>query len=243
MEEKINIPKEKQPIYTKPQDTQKQTISKPAEEPPKAVLEKPEEKTKNEVAKVPEEPITEDEARKRFLELFKKDNPEENKTIAEKGRELLNITSMANLMTNEEFVKEFQEVQKKQIIDDLKEQGKLDAIKSAAKKQENRNIRNAAFYNAFKPFFKNFMGIDEHFGLIPMIVTVLIFYIPYILISLVLTVVEYTFTGINNIFEAITKFQKPAKALCLTVLWIVFTIAIVLSLLYGAQALFGFKII
>lgn len=188
--------------------------------------------------------LTEEEAQKKFLQIVKENTKDDaNKSIAEKGREILNITSMSNLLTNEEFVKDYQEVQKKQIIEDLKREGKIDAIKSAAKKQENRNLRNLAFYNAFKPFFENFMGIDESFGLIPMILTVLIFYVPYILISLVLTVVEYAFTGINKIFAAISQFKKPAKALCLTILWIAFTIAIVLGLIYGAQRLFHFKII
>lgn len=189
-----------------------------------------------------EQKITEKEAQKKFYDLVKNSDTQE-KTITEKGRDILNISSMANLMTNEDFIKDFQEVQRKQIINDLKQQGKIDAIKNAAKKQENRNLRNTAFYNAFKPFFENFMGIKEPFGLIPMIVTVLIFYVPYIIISLVLTVIKYAFVGINEIFSAIALFKKPAKALCLTILWIAFTISICLALLYGAQALFDFKII
>lgn len=187
--------------------------------------------------------ITEKEAQKRFLDLVRNKSNTEGKSIVEQGKELLNVSSMANLMTNDDFVNQYQEEQKKQIIKDLKEQGKLDAIKKAAEKQTNRNLRNDAFYNAFKPFFENFMGIKTAFGLIPMIITVLIFYAPYILLSLVMTVLKFTFKGINEIFAAILEFKKPAKALCLTLLWLAIAICIVLAVIYGAQALFGFKII
>lgn len=191
----------------------------------------------------PEEPITEREAQKKFLELVQKKGASEEKSIIEQGKELLNVASMSNLMTNEEFVQAYQEEQKKQIIKDLKEQGQLDAIKKASEKQTARNLRNDAFYRAFKPFFKNFMGIDDAFGLIPMIISVLIFYAPYLMLSLVMTVLKFTFKGINEIFAAILEFKKPAKALCMTLLWLGLGICIILALIYGAQALFNFKII
>lgn len=190
-----------------------------------------------------EEVITEKEAQKKFLELVKNKSNTEGKTLVEQGKELLNVSSMANLMTNEEFVQAYQEEQKKQIIKDLKEQGQLDAIKKASEKQTARNLRNDAFYKAFKPFFDNFMGIKDAFGLIPMIITVLVFYAPYILLSLVMTVLKFTFKGINEVFAAILEFKKPAKALCLTLLWLAISVCIILALIYGAQALFNFKII
>lgn len=205
---------------------------------PKMELQKAEDKK----PVVQEEEMPEKEAQRKFLELVKQQD-NSGKSLAEQGREILNISSMANLVTNEEFVQQYQEEQKKQIIKDLKEQGKLDAIKKAAEKQTNRNLRNDAFYNAFKPFFENFMGIRVAFGLIPMIITVLIFYAPYLLLSLVMTVLKFTFKGINEVFSAILEFKKPAKALCLTVLWTSIAVAIVLALIYGAQAIFNFKII
>lgn len=186
---------------------------------------------------------TEVAAQKKFLELVKNGSNPEGKTMVEVGKELLNVASMSNLMTNEEFREAYQEEQKKQIINELKEQGKIEAIKNGAKKQENRNLRNDSFYKAFKPFFKNFMGIDEAFGLIPMLVSVLFFYIPYIIISLVITVIKYTFIGVNQIFSAVTEFKKPAKNLCMIIIWLAIAIGIVLALIYGAQALFKFKII
>lgn len=188
-----------------------------------------------------EETITEREAQRKFLELVKSKSNSEGKSLAEQGKELLNVTSMANLMGNEDFVKSYQEEQKKQIINDLKEQGKLDAIKKASEKQTARNLRNDAFYKAFKPFFENFMGIKEAFGLFPMIITVIIFYTPYILLSLVMTVLKFTFTGINEVFAAILEFKKPARALCMTLLWLAISICIVIALIYGAQYLFNFK--
>ena len=241
---------EQQNNITEDKKTQTQTISKPqgvVQVQQKLVVNKQisteNNINKSEMKENNKDTLTEEEAKKKFLELVKNNSDDSGKTLMEKGRELLGISSMANLMLSDEFINDYQEVQKKQIIDDLKNQGKLDAIKNSAKRQENRNIRNNAFYNAFKPFFENFMGIKESFGLIPMLVTVIIFYIPYLLISLCMTIVEYTFKGVNKIFAAIIEFKKPAKHLCSIILWLSISIVIILALIYGIQALFHFKII
>lgn len=189
-----------------------------------------------------ESDLTEEEFQKKFRELITtNNNSNDERPIMERAKELFGVSSLANLMLNPDFMKAYQEEQQKQMISELKQDGKIEAIKESAKKQENRNLRNAAFYNAFKPFFQDFWGIKEAFGLIPMIVTVVIFYTPYLLISLVVTTIQYIFIGVNKIFSAVMEFKKPAKNLCFIVIWTAIAVAVVLGLIYGAQAIFHFK--
>lgn len=158
--------------------------------------------------------------------------------IKELAKDLTYLAGASNLQKNDDFKSAYEEALGKQLIEDLKDEGKRQAIANAAKKQETKNIRAQSFYDGCKPIF-DLLGIEKAYGLFPMIVTVALLMIPFLLVSLV----RFVFNSINSIATAIAGFKKPAFWLCTTVLCLVITAAVVLAALWGIDSLFGTHII
>lgn len=162
----------------------------------------------------------------------------EGKDIKGMARDLTYLAGASNLQANEEFKDRYQEVLGEQLLEDLKSEGKREAIREAARKQEAKNIRAQAFYNGCKPIF-SLLGIDEAFGLVPMIITVTLLMIPFLIVSLI----RFVINSVNSIFTAIAGFKKPAFWLCSIVVCLVITALIVLAALWGIDSVFGTHIL
>lgn len=158
--------------------------------------------------------------------------------IKELAKDLTYLAGASNLQADEDFTQAYQEELGKQLIEDLKDEGKRQAVVNAARKQESKNIRAQSFYNGCKPIFE-LLGIQEAYGLIPMVVTVVLLLIPFLVVSLV----RFVFNSINSIATAVAGFKKPAFWLCTTVLYITITAAVVLAALWGIDSIFGTHII
>lgn len=158
--------------------------------------------------------------------------------IKELARDLTYLAGASNLQGNDDFKLAYEQELAKQLIDDLKDEGKRQAVINAARKQESKNIRAQSFYNGCKPIFE-LLGIQEAYGLIPMIVTVILLMLPFLVVSLV----RFVFNSINSIATAIAGFKKPAFWLCTIVLCITITAAVVLAALWGIDSIFGTHII
>lgn len=240
-----NFEKSEEDVENKqPQEDIEEPISQPEPVKNEVVVKKQSEtvstnQTNNQNNNPPE--VDNNYVKNQFLNLAK-DGIDKSKTASEQGKELLNIASMASLFTNNEFIEEYQKQQKATIIKDLKDTGKAEAIKNAAKKQEARNLRNAALFNAFKPFFKGFMHQEDPFGLIPMGLCILIFFPVYLIITLILGTIRYTLEKINDVFTALAGFTKPAQAIGTTAVVIALCGALILGLLYALQLIFGWAI-
>ena len=158
--------------------------------------------------------------------------------IKELAKDLTYLAGASNLQTDEDFTQAYQEELGKQLIEDLKDEGKRQAVVNAARKQESKNIRAQSFYNGCKPIFE-LLGIEQAYGLMPMIVTVILLMLPFLAVSLV----RFVFNSINSIATAVAGFKKPAFWLCTTVLCITITAAVVLAALWGIDSIFGTHII
>lgn len=158
--------------------------------------------------------------------------------IKELAKDLTYLAGASNLQTDEDFTQAYQEELGKQLIEDLKDEGKRQAVVNAARKQESKNIRAQSFYNGCKPIFE-LLGIQEAYGLIPMVVTVILLMLPFLVVSLV----RFIFNSINSVATAVAGFKKPAFWLCTTVLCITITAAVVLAALWGIDSIFGTHII
>ena len=158
--------------------------------------------------------------------------------IKELAKDLTYLAGASNLQTDEDFTQAYQEELGKQLIEDLKDEGKRQAVVNAARKQESKNIRAQSFYNGCKPIFE-LLGIQEAYGLIPMVVTVVLLMLPFLVVSLV----RFIFNSINSVATAVAGFKKPAFWLCTTVLCITITAEVVLAALWGIDSIFGTHII
>ena len=159
------------------------------------------------------------------------------KDIKSLTRDLTYMKGASDLQSNEKFTSNYQKVLAEQLIKDLQDEGKRAAIQQAAKKQEARNIRNQAFYDGCRPVFK-MLNIDEAYGLVPMILTVVVLMLPFLGISFV----RFVINSINSLFTAISKFAKPAFWICTIAIVAMLVIAAAIGLLYLIDAMFGTQI-
>lgn len=148
--------------------------------------------------------------------------------IKELARDLTYMKGASDLQGDESFKKDYQEELAKQMIKDLQDEGKRAAIQQTAKKLEEKNIRNKAFYESYEPLFK-LLSIEKAYGLVPMIVTVVVVMVPFLILSFA----RFIFNGTNSLFVAIGKFAKPAFLICTTVL----IVAIAATALVGLMGL------
>lgn len=162
---------------------------------------------------------------------------DEGKEIKDLAKDLTYLKGASDLQTDDDFRAVYQQELGKQLVSDLKDEGKRQAVVNAARKQEARNIRSQTFYDSMKPIFKT-LGIDSPFGLIAMVITSVLLMIPYLMISLVMFVIN----SINGIFTAIAKFSKPAMWICGIIVCLAITAGVVLSILYGVDVVFGTNI-
>lgn len=158
--------------------------------------------------------------------------------IKELARDLTYLKGASDLQADETFKQDYQDELAKQMIRDLQDEGKRAAIQQTAKKAEEKNIRNQAFYDGYAPLFE-LLGIKKAYGLIPMIVTVVVVMIPFLILSFA----RFIFNGLNSLFEAISKFVKPAFWLCTTLLIIAITVAGLVGLMALSDLIFGTQII
>lgn len=162
----------------------------------------------------------------------------EGKDIKGMARDLTYLAGASNLQGNDEFKDKYQEVLGEQLLKDLEDEGKREAIKEAARKQEAKNIRAQAFYDGCKPIF-SLLGIEQAFGLMSMIITVGLLMIPFLIVSLI----RFVINSVNSIFTSIAGFKKPAFWLCTIVVCLVITALIVLAALWGVDSVFGTHIL
>lgn len=188
----------------------------------------------------PEEnvPMVADNTVQAGLELAIGKTIQEGKEIKDLAKDLTYLKSASDLQSNDTFKEVYQAELGKQLVADLKDEGKRQAVVNAARKQEAQNIRSQAYYDSVEPIFKT-LGIDKPFGLIAMIVTSILLMIPYLVVSLVMFIIN----SINNIFTAIAKFSKPAMWICGAIVCLAITAAVVLSVLYGVDVVFGTNIL
>ena len=158
--------------------------------------------------------------------------------IKDLAKDLTYLAGASNLQGNDDFRSAYEQELGKQLIEDLKDEGKRQAVVNAARKQESKNIRAQSFYDGCKPIFE-LLGIQEAYGLLPMIITVILLMIPFLLVSLV----RFVFNSINSIATAVAGFKKPAFWLCSIVLCLTITAAVVLAALWGVDSLFGTHIL
>ena len=158
--------------------------------------------------------------------------------IKDLAKDLTYLAGASNLQGNDDFRNAYEQELGKQLIEDLKDEGKRQAVINSARRQESKNIRAQSFYNGCKPIFE-LLGIQEAYGLMPMIVTVILLMIPFLVVSLI----SFVFNSINSIATAIAGFKKPAFWLCTTILCIVVTAVVVLAALWGMDSLFGTHIL
>lgn len=185
-----------------------------------------------------EQPVLQqDEVQENFKKALQK-TAEETKDIKDLARDLTYIKGASDLQGNATFTEEYNAELGRQLLKGLADEGKKEAIKAAARKQEAQNIRCKMYYDSMRPIFK-LLGIDEPFGLIPMIITTVLLMLPFLAVSLV----AFMINAVNMLFTAIAKFTKPAYWLCMIVIVGAITIAIVIALLYGIEILFGINIL
>ena len=133
------------------------------------------------------------------------DKVEQGGEIKDLAKDLTYLAGASNLQRNDDFKEAYEQALGKQLIEDLKDEGKRQAIANAAKKQETKNIRAQSFYNGCKPIFE-LLGIEEAYGLVSMIITVILLMIPFLVVSLI----RFVFNSINSIATAVAGFRKPA---------------------------------
>ena len=163
---------------------------------------------------------------------------EEGKDIKGMARDLTFLAGASNLQSNDDFKQEYQTVLGAQLLQDLKDEGKREAIKAAARKQEAKNIRAQAYYDGCKPIFE-LLGIEKAFGLVPMVITTVLLMLPFLIVSLI----RFAINSVNSIFTAIAGFKKPAFWLCTIVVTLVITALVVLAAMWGIDSIFGTHII
>ena len=163
---------------------------------------------------------------------------EEGKDIKGMARDLTFLAGASNLQSNDDFKQEYQAVLGEQLLQDLKDEGKREAIKAAARKQEAKNIRAQAYYDGCKPIFE-LLGIEKAFGLVPMVITTVLLMLPFLIVSLI----RFAINSVNSIFTAIAGFKKPAFWLCTIVVTLVITALVVLAAMWGIDSIFGTHII
>ena len=163
---------------------------------------------------------------------------EEGKDIKGMARDLTFLAGASNLQSNDDFKQEYQTVLGEQLLQDLKDEGKREAIKAAARKQEAKNIRAQAYYDGCKPIFE-LLGIEKAFGLVPMVITTVLLMLPFLIVSLI----RFAINSVNSIFTAIAGFKKPAFWLCTIVVTLVITALVVLAAMWGIDSIFGTHII
>lgn len=174
-----------------------------------------------------------------------KDKVKGSSDIKSMAKDLTYLLSASNLQGNEEFTSGYETELGKQFLQELKDEGKRQAIIDAARTQEARaiktkarNERAQAFYDGVKPIFK-LLNIEEPFGLLPMLITVILLMIPFLLVSLI----RFVFNSINSIALAVAGFKKPALIICTTLLCILVMAGIGLGIVWGIDQVFGTHII
>lgn len=185
----------------------------------------------------PRQELMTTEAVKKGLDGAIKRTIDSGKDIKDLARDLTYLKGASDLQGNDEFTEVYKQELGKQLVKDLEDEGKRAAIKASAQRIEATNIRNKAYYDSFKPIFK-LLGIEEAYGLIPMVITTILLMIPFLAVS----VVRFAINSVNEIFTSIAKFTKPAYLIASVIVIGLIVIACLLGLLYGIEATFGVEI-
>lgn len=158
--------------------------------------------------------------------------------LKELAKDLTYLKGASSLQFDEQFSTQYQAELGKQLVSDLKDEGKRAAIAENAKKIEARNLRNQAFYNGCKPIF-DLLGIEAAYGLTPMIITVVLLMVPFLAIS----IVRFIINSINSIFTAISDFKKPAFWISTILIIAAIAFMVILAVLALIDNLFGTDIL
>lgn len=191
-----------------------------------------------EVKEVTQGEIVEQVSVKKGLQGMIQKTIESGKEMKDLAKDLTYLAGASSLQENDEFKDVYQEVLGKQLVEDLKDEGKRQAVINAARKQEAKNIRATAFYDSCRPIFE-LLAIKQAFGLIPMAITVAMLLAPFLAVSFI----RFIFNSVNSIAEAVAGFKKPAFWLCTMILCVTLTAAVVLLALWGVDTIFGTSIL
>lgn len=153
-------------------------------------------------------------------------------------RDMTYVKGASDLQDDDEFRQAYQKELGAQLVQDLKDEGKRAAIVEQSKKQQAKNIRDESFFNGCKPIFA-LLGIDQAYGLVPMIITVVLLMLPFLVVS----IVRFIINSINSIFTAIAGFRKPAFWICSIIIVAAITIALILAGLWLVDTYFGTHIL
>lgn len=154
--------------------------------------------------------------------------------LPEVAKDLTYLKGTGDLQNDTQFQDRYREELAKQLVQDLKDKGELASLGQDVNKQRARNERSLQFYEGCKPIFE-LLGINAPFGLVPMIVTIVLLMIPFLVVSFV----RFVFNSMNSIFLAIAGFRKPAFYLCSIILTVVITGALILGLIWCIDMVFG----
>lgn len=183
-------------------------------------------------------PITRPEQIGNVLQEALAGKVKEGADLKELAKDLTYMKGASDLQYDEEFSTTYQVELGKQLVKDLKDEGKRAAIAEEAKKIETKNIRNQAFYMGCKPIF-DLLGIEAAYGLVPMIITVVLLMIPFLVVS----IIRFVINSINSIFTAISGFKKPAFWISTILIIASIAFVVILTLLALIDHLFGTNIL
>lgn len=216
-----------------------------------AVIEKKEE---NSIAFAGETPLDLNNLQNEFL----KKQVESGKTLAEITTDFAKATVTNEIMADDskkgkKYRQELAEEQKETI----KEGFKQDKANQQAETLSAKQKKAEAFYTSFRPIlefdFSNLIKTkkdkteeekpktykDRSYGIPLMCLMLLLFIVPYCVISIVLAILN----GINSIFEAIATFGKIARGVALTIFIFIIGCLLIYSAMLGIDALFGTNIL
>ena len=180
---------------------------------------------------------------------------EEGKTLTDITTDFAKAKVTSDLLgeDNKEFQKELAEERK----DTLKESFKQDKVRQQKQTIAEKQQKAEAFYLSFRPIlefdFSNLVKVskedpnkpvektykDRSYGIFLMVLMLCLLTIPYCIITIILAV----FNGLNAVFEAVNNFGKIARAIVLSICFIVLALLAVYCILLGIEALFNIEII
>ena len=137
--------------------------------------------------------------------------------------------------------------------DTLKESFKQDKVRQQKQTIAEKQQKAEAFYLSFRPILEfDFSNLvkgsksekektyqDRSYGIPLMVLMLCLLTIPYCIITIILAI----FNGLNAVFEAVNNFGKIARAIVLSICFIVLALLAVYCILLGIEALFNIEII
>jgi len=185
------------------------------------------------------------DARKDEIDNLFKAQYDTNKSISENAREVAKTFATGKKLQDDVFVDEIGVIVGETIKEEVIAEKKNSKTKKQAETIQVINEKANQFYSSYKPIFE-FANILEACGLIFMKFMLFLMILPYSATKFVrglFKVVEEFFIGLNDMFLAITKFEKPLQNLLKAIAWFVLIISLILVLIFGVEYLFKIQIL